>query len=122
MNLGSRKVYIHNIYLAPRPYSSLEVLEALARLQELLDLKGEYITLGDFNLHHPLWNPGRNGHHLLADSLLDLLGNRGLELLLPKGTITRDVLKGRNHERSTLDLIFSTISSLEGCVIDWDLE
>ena len=54
MNLGSRKVYIHNIYLAPRPYSSLEVLEALARLQELLDLKGEYITLGDFNLHHPL--------------------------------------------------------------------
>ena len=54
MNLGSRKVYIHNIYLAPRPHSSLEVLEALAKLKELLELEGEHITLGDFNLHHPL--------------------------------------------------------------------
>jgi endonuclease/exonuclease/phosphatase family metal-dependent hydrolase len=54
VTLGSRKVYIHNIYLAPRPHSSLEVPEALAKLQDLLELEGDYITLGDFNLHHPL--------------------------------------------------------------------
>ena len=37
---------------------------------------------------------------------------------LPNRTITRDILKGRNYERSTLDLIFSIITSLEKCTID----
>ena len=122
VQLGPRKVYIHNIYLPPSEHSSLETPIVLRKLQTLLELEGDHITLGDFNLHHPLWNPRDNGHHILADTLLEILANKGLELLLPKGTITRDAQRGRHREQSTLDLIFSTNRAIKRCLIDWDLE
>jgi endonuclease/exonuclease/phosphatase family metal-dependent hydrolase len=122
LQLGTKKVYIHNIYLSPSAHANLELPRTLGKLEELLELEGDYIALGDFNLHYPLWNPITNGHHAIADTLLEITANRGLELLLPKGTITREVQRGLYHEKSTLDLIFSTIPNLEGCDIDWGLE
>ena len=45
--------------------------------------------LGDFNLHHPLWNPqSYTKHDLQANELVDLLMDINLRPLLPPGTIT----------------------------------
>jgi len=47
------------------------------------------IICGDFNLHHPLWNPtSYKVHDKQADELIDLMADHGLKLLLPPGTIT----------------------------------
>jgi hypothetical protein len=119
---GPKKVYIHNIYLAPSPHRNRETPEALQKVLELIQLEGEHILLGDFNLHHPLWNPENNGHHRIANSLLESLTNRGLELILPPKTVTRDCQRGPHHEQSTLDLIFTTVRLVEECRIATELE
>ena len=44
---------------------------------------------GDFNLHHPMWNPfNYDTHDQQADELAELMGSYGLTQMLPKGTIT----------------------------------
>ena len=44
---------------------------------------------GDFNLHHPLWNPPNyHSHDPEADTLIDIMGQTRLKLILPLGTIT----------------------------------
>ena len=44
---------------------------------------------GDFNCHHPAWNPPRyTRHDEEADKLIDLATDLGLNLLIPPGTIT----------------------------------
>jgi hypothetical protein len=72
-------------------------------------MNGEHIFLGDFNLHHPLWTgPSYPRHHRLSDTLLEHMRNASAELLLPQGTITREMVKGGTAERTTIDLIFAT--------------
>ena len=45
--------------------------------------------VGDFNLHHPLWNPSDyETHDHEAEELIDLMATNGLNLILPAGTIT----------------------------------
>ena len=45
--------------------------------------------LGDFNLHHPLWNPpDYDTYDREAEDLIDLMAINGLDLILPAGTIT----------------------------------
>ena len=47
------------------------------------------IIAGDFNLHHPLWNPpGYHTHDPEADILIDIMSQLKLNPLLPAGTIT----------------------------------
>lgn len=47
------------------------------------------ILAGDFNSHHPLWNPpGYLRHDAEGDALIDLAATLGLTPLLPPGTIT----------------------------------
>jgi hypothetical protein len=50
----------------------------------------EYILInGDFNLHHPLWNPVQyHRHDEVADILIDAMSIINLNLLLPPGTVT----------------------------------
>jgi primosomal protein N' len=44
---------------------------------------------GDFNLHHPLWNPqGYTKHEAQADELIEMMADHKMRLLLPPGTIT----------------------------------
>ena len=44
---------------------------------------------GDFNLHHPLWNPPNyHGHDPEADTLIDIMAQTRLKPMLPLGTIT----------------------------------
>ena len=47
------------------------------------------IIAGDFNTHHPLWNPpGYTRHDGEADTLVTMMADLGLKLLLPAGTVT----------------------------------
>ena len=44
---------------------------------------------GDFNAHHPLWNPSAYMRHdAKADTLVDMMAELGMNMLLPSGTIT----------------------------------
>jgi Endonuclease-reverse transcriptase len=47
------------------------------------------IVAGDFNCHHPTWNPpGYTRHDEEADKLVDIASDLGLGLLIPPGTVT----------------------------------
>ena len=47
------------------------------------------IIVGDFNLHHPLWNPPeRDDHDPEADILINAMSQLQLKPMLPAGTIT----------------------------------
>jgi exonuclease III len=57
--------------------------------------------VGDFNLHHPLWNPpDYEAHDHEAEDLIDLMATNGLNLILPAGIITFP----RNS--TTIDLVW----------------
>ena len=47
------------------------------------------IVAGDFNLHHPLWNPPNyHGHDSEAEAFINTMAQAGLQPMLPAGTIT----------------------------------
>ena len=50
---------------------------------------GAAIIAGDFNLHHPLWNP-QSYHNTdpQAEELIEMMMENNLDLLLPSGTVT----------------------------------
>lgn len=74
-------------------------------------------------MHHPAWNQASyQKHHRLADRLVDLMTTRGLDLHLPPGTVTRDCQRGQNHEQTTIDLIFSTLSYPWRCRVLEEIE
>lgn len=100
-------VHIHNVYNpGPGSYSSTTCLSILPMARQQISKKvGEYILLGDFNLHHPFWSgPTWPTQHAAADALLDLIDDFDLSLTLPAGTIT---WKARGST-STIDLVFMT--------------
>ena len=103
-------VHIHNVY-SPPPASHADTNESASTqlLPTMLSDTGEHILVGDFNLHHPLWGgPAYPQQHILADTLIEHIREAGLELILPQGTITRDVQRGQYIERTTIDLAFAT--------------
>ena len=59
------------------------------------------LLAGDFNCHHPLWNPR---HYLVqdeaGDELVESVSDLNLELLLPPGTITYP------HAKTAIDLVW----------------
>ena len=59
------------------------------------------VMVGDFNLHHPLWNPPHYDiHDHEAEDLIDLMATNGLNLILLPGTITFP------RSNTTLDLVW----------------
>jgi Endonuclease-reverse transcriptase/RNase H len=68
---------------------------------------GSHITLGDFNLHHPLWAGLEYGTvDEEATNLIDIMDSRGLEQLLPPGTVTYET----RESRTTIDLVWASHS------------
>ena len=46
------------------------------------------LMVGDFNLHHPLWNPAENNNHdREAEDLINLMATNGLDLILHRRLI-----------------------------------
>jgi hypothetical protein len=66
-------IHIHNLYSQPLGnYRNTTYETPISRLLELLQDPREHIILGDFNLHHPMWNgPHTVTQHDAADQLLD---------------------------------------------------
>jgi Endonuclease-reverse transcriptase len=96
------------------PHSTREIPPILYKLRQQLVENGEHIILGDFNLHHPLWNHPtyKPHHHYLAEELLDIVTSIGATLKTPQGLATRDCQRGIHHERTTIDLLFSTLKGI----------
>ena len=91
MSTTKEDIYIYNLYIEPLSHSTKDLPPILATLRELLKNKGGHIILGDFNLHHPLWNsPTYEKHHYIADDLIDIVSEIGANLWTPKGLATRD--------------------------------
>ena len=81
-----------------------EILSHLQEhLQKSINMRDYNIIIigGDFNSHHPLWNPsGYMRHDEEADTLVEMMADLGMNLLLPQGTITYP------NAGTTIDLVW----------------
>ena len=114
-------VQIYNVYNPP-PYSLNDTTgpTTLHELkQDLISYPNEHtIILGDFNLHHPIWNSWlRLTQHAYADFLIDIVDEFKLQLLTPQGLETWSA----RDTNSTIDLMFAT-PFLSEALIKCDLE
>ena len=83
-----RPMLIINVY-NPEGNELIDDLKQYLRNQLRTDKYDEIIVGGDFNLHHPLWNPTNyRRHDGKADELIEIMAENGLNLLLPADTIT----------------------------------
>ena len=110
-------IHVHNVYNpSPASYSSIDSPSTLPIVKHQLTTGSNHILLGDFNLHHPLWNdPSRTTQHAGADQLLNIIEESSLSLTLPKGTITWEA----RQSFSTIDLVFMSenlTERLEHCM------
>ena len=113
----SEVIHIHNVYNpSPASYSSVDCPSTLPTVKRQLTAGVKHVLLGDFNLHHPLWNDStRTTQHASADQLLDVIEEANLSLTLPKGTITWEA----RQSFSTIDLVFMSddlVARLEHCM------
>ena len=114
MSTTKEDIYIHNTYIEPTTHSARDIPPILHSLKGLLENEGKHIILGDFNLHHPLWNSSMyDKHHYIADELLDIVTDIDATLYTPKGLATRNCQRGIHHEQTTIDLIFSNLESID---------
>lgn len=83
------KVWIHNIYNPPPLSHSSQELGTLHWIPQILVQTGYHMLVGDFNLHHPIWGGSADlSHHRVAESLIEILGEKNMEIILLRGTIT----------------------------------
>ena len=89
-----------NIYNPYPEYTALSTIEQAAQYSN----NHPFHIMGDFNLHHPFWNPQTYNKRMEpeAEHLLDELTMRNFRLVSPKGIPTF-----RNHNSTTtIDLYF----------------
>lgn len=110
INTPNRKpTLIINIY-NPRDYDLISPLTN--HLQNNLD-PNHYdciIIAGDFNLHHPLWNPpDYQRHDEQADEVVEMMMAHDMRLLIPPGTVTFpeantaiDLVWGNSHAENNI--------------------
>src|SRR5882724_9700853 len=78
---------------------------------------GHTIWLGDFNLHHPMWDKGRNRHLFTRENLdrsqplIDTIAEFDLQMALPKDVMMLCVLVSGNYTRP--DNIFISSSLMD---------
>jgi len=104
LQLTDTVLWIHNFYnQPPGSHYITNYPSSLAILPDLLGRQGEYLVLGDFNLHYPFWSGPRNpASHLAANPMVKTLLERDLVLATPRGMITWEA-RGLS---STIDLAF----------------
>ena len=85
---SNKRMLIINIY-NPHDYNLIDPLREYLHQYIRAEDYENIIIAGDFNLHHPLWNPqGYTTHDRRAEALLDMMADYSLRLLIPPGTIT----------------------------------
>jgi hypothetical protein len=68
---------------------------------------GIIVVGGDFNAHHPLWNPRTyTRHDEEADEIVEMMTELELNLMLPAGSITYP------HADTTIDLVWGNEEAL----------
>ena len=106
----SKPVLILNIY---NPCDGSIIPQLHNYLREELNVR-DYETIimaGDFNCHHPLWNPKQyTRHDQDADTLIEMMAELELHLLLPPGTITYP------RASNTLDLVWGNSGTMNRVV------
>ena len=101
MTMDSNPTLIINIY---KPCDERIIPEIHKHIQEHLSTHryDAIIIAGDFNVHHPVWNPeGYTRHDEEADALIEMMAELNLNLLLPPGTITYP------NAKTTIDLVWA---------------
>jgi exonuclease III len=74
------------------------------------------IMAGDFNLHHPLWNPPTYAKHEDdSDELIRLMADHSMRLLIPPGTIT---FPDRRNKKTTNPTTPTAMRQERGTAID----
>jgi len=87
ISASQKPILLINIY---NPCNESVLTTVHTYLQSLRNQDYEFIIMGgDFNCHHPMWNPqSYTRHDEEADTLVDLAADLGLSLMIPPGTIT----------------------------------
>ena len=96
---------IINVY---NPCDHSIILELHEYIRNNIDARdyGIIIVGGDFNTHHPAWNPeGYTRHDDVADALVDMMADLELTLLLSPGTVTYP------NAGTTIDLVWGSIEA-----------
>src|ERR1700716_576332 len=104
-------VWVHSTYSQPPGSFSIEASQYNNPLELLHQLFNDHpdhqhITVGDFNLHHPLWaGIHAPAAHTAADRLIEVMIEESTaQLLTPPGLITFPTTRGG----TTIDLAFAT--------------
>ena len=114
MSTTKEDIYIHNLYIQPTTHSTKDIPPILYNLRRLLENKGDHIILGDFNLHHPLWNsPTYDKHHYIANDFLNIVSEIGAVLYTLKSLAIRNYQREIHRERTIIDLLFSNLKKIE---------
>jgi hypothetical protein len=99
---NSKPHLIINVY-NPCDQSIIPELHNYLRDNINIDDYDMVIVGGDFNSHHPVWNPvSYTRHDEDANALVDMMAELGLQLLLPPGTVTYP------NAGTTIDLIWGS--------------
>lgn len=105
---GKEPMLVINVY-NPGDESIIQSLHE--ELKKIPGNKNSIIMVGDFNSHHPSWNPpGYLVHDSSADDIVDLAAELGLILLIPPGTITYP------NANTAIDLAWGT-SDIENALV-----
>ncbi|KAE8237868.1 hypothetical protein A4X03_0g9017, partial [Tilletia caries] len=96
-----------NIYNQKGSNTTTDHLSTIIRQSERKYDSPAIIVLGDFNLHHELWNPqDYEAVDSGADYLLDTMSTHGLELRSEPGIPTYEHWSGQTSS-TTIDLVFT---------------
>jgi exonuclease III len=107
---SQERLIIHTVYNPPKTSSNRQ--STLPQVQEALRQYHtvKQVLLGNFNLHHPLWEGlNREVTDLESEDLIDILGDFALHSTFPPGTTTYE--EGRSQ--STIDLCLVTMRLIE---------
>jgi endonuclease/exonuclease/phosphatase family metal-dependent hydrolase len=123
MNTSRGKTRIFNIYNNCMHSESIDMLKQYFRTREVREMEEEGVEdvwVGDFNRHHPMWDEARNSHLFMAanldvaEELLEVAVERGMEMTLPKGLPTLEARATCNLTRP--DNVFCSASLIEAIV------
>ena len=109
-NANTKPYLIINVY---NPCDKSIIPELHEHLRNTIDIRnyGMIVMGGDFNTHHPAWNPvGYTRHDEEADALVDMMADLNLNLLLPPGTVTYP------NAGTTIDLVWGSSEAVNRTV------
>ena len=120
--INDLSIWIHSVYSEPPGgYAVRQYNSPIPLLPELLQLEGEHILLGDFNLHHAAWSLKSSPSHAAAEPLLQIISSYDLHLVSPKGATSWEA-RGFS---TTIDLTLASqgiVDRVAVCAVRQDLD